>query len=608
MNRIHILTKILKLLFVLVLFTSSGIMEPEISSGYTHETTPSDTILIDPVKATAAQPVKPEIIRPDFCGIWGIWGGENVSAEGRPWFKGVVTTTRWKEIEPQNGVFSWEAFDNKVRGITDKGLKVMLMVYHGNACPDWIYDEVGVPVVRISGNHRSDSSPYPYFLDPKYKPLLTRMIMETANHIASYPPELKKMIVGVQCPTGKSGDPQPYHSGTLDNEKYAINLQSPEWRKWTIDMIKVYQNAYKSFKPPFFMLFKGPNPSTNEWLIKNIPDSWRKPNAIAQGYQFSGEIKNMNELYPQTSRPVDGVVLRTRGELDNTEYGLKNWFNAAPVWNVYWSGLWNLTYGLDIWSHLPGVLEDERHVPAFTFYSEYAGYKNASASPGAWIALRDGLDYMDTLRFPENRFGSLEPLETGGTGGNRDRYLRISEFHADFGAKMEDLENAAKNDLKVRGNLGINDVYSNIWTGNYGMYLEQIEPNETSLGYWRVGSPEEPYGRFARAVDPAKGKTAMFFKLDDEFFHNKQAPHSISVRVVYFDKGNSSWSLLYDAIDNPGKEALSVSNKNSNQWKEIIVNLNDAKLANRGEKDSDISLVLNSGGGCIFHMIELKRK
>lgn len=549
-----------------------------------------------------------KIPRPDFCGIWGIWGGERVSAEGRPWFKGVVTTTSWSEIEPQNGVFSWDAFDNKIKSITDKGLKVMLMVYHGNQCPDWLYDEVGVPVVRITGNHRSDSSKYPYFLDPKYKPLLTRMINETARHIASYPPELKEMIVGVQCPTGKSGDPQAYHSGTLNDEKYAIGLQSPEWREWTIDMIKVYRDAYKDFKPPFFMLFKGPNPSTQDWLLENIPDSWRKPHAIAQGYQFNNEIRVMNELYPQTSTYVDGVVIRTRGELDNTEYGRENWFNAAPVWNVYWSGLWNLTYGLDIWSHLPGVLEDDRHVPAFTFYSEYAGYKNAADSPGAWVALRDGLDYMDTIRFPEGRFGLVNKQGAGGRGENNERYRQIADSFGEYGAKLDDPVNASNSDLQVRSQRGINDVYYNIWPGNYGMYLEQIEPNETSLGYWRVGSKEQAYGRFARGLDPSKGKTAMYFKLDERFFLNKKTPHSVSVRIVYFDKGMGSWSLLYDAANNPRKKAITVKNKNTNQWKEIVVNLKDARLDKRGHKNSDLTLAHESGEEIIFHMVEIKRK
>ncbi|MCX6326701.1 MAG: beta-galactosidase [Bacteroidia bacterium] len=553
------------------------------------------------------------IRRPDFCGVWGIWGGENVSAKGRSWFKGVVATTDWDIIEPQNGRFEWENFDKKVRQITDKGLNVMLMVYHGEKCPGWVY-EAGVPkVLNISFGsavrvEKESKVIEPYYLDPKYKPLLSRMINETAKHISNYPPEIRRYIIGVQCPTGKSGDPQPYHAEPVE-KKYAIGLNSPEWIDWTIDMIKVYKDAYKDFKPPFFMLFKGPNPATNDWLLKNIPDSWRKPHSIAQGYQFNGEIKIMNDLYPLTCRFIDGVVVRTRGELDNTQYSRTGWFTAAPVWNVYWSGLWNLTYGLDIWCQLPGVLEDARHVPAFTFYSGYAGYKDATDSPGAWIALRDGLDCMDTLRFPEDRFGPVGPHKDGRTSENKDRYRRIAEAFAVYGAALDDPDNVALGDLQVRRQSGINDVYGYIWPGNYSMFLEQIEPNETSQGYWRVGSKEQPYGRFARGFDVKNGKTEMFFNLDDRFFASKSLPpHSVKVRVVYFDKGKGSWSLKYDAIDNPQKVATTVTNTNTNQWKEITVTLDDARLENHGPKKTDLSLVHKGGDETIFHMVELERR
>jgi hypothetical protein len=552
-------------------------------------------------------------LRPGFCGVWGIWGGENVSAKGRPWFKGVVTTTDWDKIEPRNGYFVWDSLDSKVRKITERGLSVVLMVYHGNHCPEWVY-EAGVPkVLSISYGsaarvEKAREVIQPYYFDPIYKPLLSRMINETAKHIASYPPEIRRYIVGIQCPTGKSGDPQPYQAEPED-KKYSIGLQSPEWREWTIDLIKVYRDAYADFKAPFFMLFKGPNPSTNDWLLKNIPDSWRKPHAIAQGYQFNNELKVMKELYPLTSRYKDGVVIRSRGELDNTEYSYNNWFTAAPVWNVYWSGLWNLTYGLDIWSQLVGVLEDERHVPSFTFFSKYAGYKDPSYSPGAWVALRDGLDCMDTKRFPEDRFGPVGPHKEGLTSENIDRYKSIAEEFAPYGAALDDPDNVALRDMQVRRQTGINDVYGNIWPGNYSMFLEQIEPNETSQGYWRVGSKEQQYGRFARGFDVKKGKIAMFFNLDDRFFENQpKLPHLVSVRIVYFDKGKGSWALKYDAVNNPQKVATNVTNTDTNEWKEIIVTLSDARLENRGPKSTDLCLTHTGGDNTIFHMIELKRK
>ena len=53
------------------------------------------------------------------------------------------------------------------------------------------------------------------------------MIQTTAEHVAEYPPRLRDKIVGVQCPTGKSGDPQPYDGEPLE-ETYRIVLHSRE--------------------------------------------------------------------------------------------------------------------------------------------------------------------------------------------------------------------------------------------------------------------------------------------------------------------------------------------------------------------------------------------
>jgi len=141
------------------------------------------------------------------------------------------------------------------------------------------------------------------------------------------------------------------------------------------------------------------------------------------------------------------------------------------------------------------------------------------------------------------------------------------------------------------------------------MFLDQIDPNETSQGYWRVGSRDQPYGRFARGFDVKKGKTEMFFNLDDRFYANQtRVPHPISVRVVYFDKGKGSWALKYDAVDDPQKTATTMTNTNTNMWKEITVTIDDARLENRGTKNTDISLAYISGDETLFHMVELKRK
>ena len=546
--------------------------------------------------------------RPDYCGVWGIWGGEKVSVEGRPWFKGVVVTSNWRTVQPEKDRFAWDDLDEKVRRVTDKGLYVMLMVYHGHTCPDWIYQE-GVPrvLVKLEGeSSRESRALHPYYLDPHYKPLLSRLIRETAQHIAAYPPEIRRRIIGVQCPTGKSGDPQPYQAEPVE-ERYRIGVQSREWVDWTLGMFQVYRDAYQPFGPPFFLLFKGPNPDSNDWLLKNIPDSWRKPHAIAQGYQFNGETRIMQDLYPQTSRYINGVVIRTRGELDNTENRGRNWFNAAPVWNVYWAGLWNLTYGIDIWNQLNGVLEDERHAPALAFVSKYAGYKDAADSPGAWVALRDGLDCMDTNRFPEERFGAVGPTGTGRSSKNKDRYLRIAETFAARGAALDDPENLAVDGLNVRRNVkGLNDVGAHIWTANYGMFLEQLDPDATSQGYWRVGSKEERFGRFARGFDSKNGKKAMYLRLDNRFFANPSQPQSVKVRVVYFDHGRGTWVLACSGKD--GKATvLRVRCEDSGLWREKTVEVKDVRFDRRLPKGADLALEWIAGDDTLFHMVELQR-
>lgn len=84
------------------------------------------------------------------------------------------------------------------------------------------------------------------------------------------------------------------------------------------------------------------------------------------------------------------------------------------------------------------------------------------------------------------------------------------------------------------------------------------------------------------------------------------APHPGSVRIVYFDKGKSSWSLMYDAINNPGKKALNVKKQNTNQWKEITVKINDARFEKVGYKNSDLCIVHKKGKEIIFHLPEIK--
>jgi hypothetical protein len=148
-----------------------------------------------------------------------------------------------------------------------------------------------------------------------------------------------------------------------------------------------------------------------------------------------------------------------------------------------------------------------------------------------------------------------------------------------------------------------------IWPDNYGMFLEQIDPNGTSHGYWRVGSKDQPYGRFARGFRHADGKDVMAFRLESGFFTDPQPAEgrAVTIRVVYFDKGRGQWALKYDAVDDRQKTAMVVHKTDSGSWKEAIATIVDGRFARRGPKGADLLLVNLDDEDDVFHMIELRR-
>ena len=98
--------------------------------------------------------------KPHWPGIWGIWGGEQISNQSRPWYKGVVVTVRWSEIEPQENQFDFSILDSRINQAIDNGLLVAFKVYHGDESPDWLYDN-GVPRVKTARWSRV----FPYYLE-----------------------------------------------------------------------------------------------------------------------------------------------------------------------------------------------------------------------------------------------------------------------------------------------------------------------------------------------------------------------------------------------------------------------------------------------------------
>jgi hypothetical protein len=161
---------------------------------------------------------------------------------------------------------------------------------------------------------------------------------------------------------------------------------------------------------------------------------------------------------------------------------------------------------------------------------------------------------------------------------------------------------------------GFNDAGWQIFRGNYERFLHQIDPDETSAGWWRVGgevTASTPiYSRFARGFDHSHGKDALYFDIKDGFFSGKPlgGRYPVTVRVVYYDKGSGRWALEYDAVGDPKKTAYVVTKTDSGTWKDRTVTLSDAYFGNRGPRGADLALVNTDAEDDVFHMIEATRE
>jgi hypothetical protein len=535
--------------------------------------------------------------KPAWTGIWSIWDSNIISNRTKPWYKGTLGAITWSNIEPVQGQFDFTRMNNIITDAVNSGLYIGYKVYVGNTSPSWIY-KAGVPVVMVN------LDTFPDYLNPNYKQYFRKMIGAFAKNIASYPQNVKDKIVFVQCPAGTSGDPQPWN-GTPTNPAYNIDVNSLEWENYNKEMFTAYVDSFKVYGLKMPLVMK-PSETVLDYLYNTADNVYCKTYQVAQGYQTNDDMDNDWLRIVANKFTANGRAIRVRGEMTHIDLNPR-WYLEAPIWNMYTQCLWALTYGMDVLNirntHFTGA-EATANKVAYEFFSNYAGYKSAEDSHGAWCALRDGLDYDDKVRFTESAYGTI------GNGQNISRWNNIANAFVTRGAKMGETTMCWAGAVQwTRNATAMNDVARNPWKDNYGMFMTQYNPNATSVGYWRVGSISEPYGRFARGFENATGKNAMYFNIDDAFFTNKalNGQYSVKVKVVYFDQGTGSWELKYDAQSNAQKSALKITKTNTGTWKTATVTLTDAYFFNRCPNGTDLMLVNSDSEDDIFHLVEVTR-
>ena len=552
---------------------------------------------------------KKDFERPQWAGFFTNCKSEKIDTERFPFIKGAADRVKWADIETSPEVYDWSLMDSQIRNAVKGKYYYYFVLWTGPHSPEWIYEQ-GVPKVAVNGGKGKEY--FPYYLDQNYINYFHRFIFKLADHIASLPEKERKVFAFIQPAFGSTGDRQLY-KGTPIDQKYKISAQ--QYLEFCSGATKQF---YEAFNKPELkhikFLFNVADESESgkakgakageqlyaNWLRQNYPIDLRKQQfTIAIGYQANGEITQDIELRPTFYGLKGKKPEFVRGEFSKFAQG--GIFQENPVWNYYWTAISTVDRGLDLWEVDYNTVKTGKFDEGFAFASRYSYYKQPQTSPYAFIALRDVLDGADTLRFPEGRYGKA-------VQANADRMRKIESEFKDHGAKIGDIDAATT--LKGSDYLfeakAMNDVGFELIARNYSRFITQIDANETSVGLWRVGPTDQPYGRYARAFENSSGRNRMYFDLDDNFLSMK-AKGAITLKIIYLDKGTGKFSVRYDSSSYPDKTAATIAKANTGRWMSKSITIADGAFANKGLRNSDFSLVNEDNEDDVFHMIEIMK-
>lgn len=513
---------------------------------------------------------------------WAGWKPGDISRAECPELRSVPIILKWDDLEPEPGKYAFaEKISKTLQTAHADGLFVTLMIWVGPAAPKWIYTK-GVPevttdrTVNALGQKTNKQSTYPYYLHPEYKKAFHGLIDAFGSYVNTLPPDLHERIVFVQCAEGSTGDGQPYKGHPINKEQV---ISDEAWNAFRLEAWDRYRKAIPGM--PILVNSDANGSLESQWLLENMEVIALKQGMFSHGYIVSDNDKRLAKLAAiEAEAGQRGKFVLTRGEMDGELFEM-GWSARNIPQALYWSGLFASHCRLDIWNVPDKALKDKANWPTLAFFNKYAGHKNASTAPAAFCALRDGLDASDFERFPATKFGGNPDKKK-----DPERYLKIAQAYAAYGARMEDPEKATGGGMDNRKAKGPNDVGWGTLPGNYFRFLTQIEPGSGDVGRWNID--ETIYGRFGRAFEHKSGKKQMRFQLDSAF-----ASKIAKVTVTYLDKGTGAWSIGLQGKD----PAARIDNTNSGEWKTKTVVLQEV---------SEIILNYESGDDTIFHLIEVE--
>ncbi|HNP35117.1 MAG TPA: beta-galactosidase [Woeseiaceae bacterium] len=340
----------------------------------------------------------------DSSATWGIhkiWGSNEL--DELPFVRGGYVAIEWADLNPSPGVFNFSVLDSELARYDALGKKAQVIV-RGSYKPDFLFKEVPYNPKKLTLQVDNEQGTLQYW-HPTYKTRHQQLLEALADHLKNSP--YKSVIYSIRQSLNAVGTE---HSGIEESERAQSKWVVPpgvEFVPYTDARNDAYsfwvsETYYDLFANDFLVLIRSNVAASTSKLLPDTviaglksgkvglmhTTSMAEPTSRSTYGQYEEHIKyGKNGATPVYAEPVSSSTKGSHGD------------QSPPQWN-YWRILSDLFAGVTYISVYGSDLDDYRDIEyaaAFNFADRYAGYqtgKNPAASPGAWVALRAGGEYL----------------------------------------------------------------------------------------------------------------------------------------------------------------------------------------------------------------------
>ena len=552
---------------------------------------------------------------------YGVWdrgaGVVDYSSPNADFIKGIEISANWDEIQP-TGSTSWDfrLFQEKLDLAVANDKLIRFSINVGPDCPSWLFSN-GVPLVNVTiaaNSNQTYANRHPYYLDPEYKTFYYKLIEEFALFLRSQPQLKFDHIAFVQVKTGATGDEAPY-KGIVNNPIYDITTSN--WQAFRLEAFnkfKLYFNDVSERKIVLTFNNVDPvdEPDAYNYVMNQLDPVLGfgiKGGAYNRGHHLSDEQTYKEQWNPFLINPrvslgnPNGRKLFSASEMDQS--WSRGFFALNYEIGFYWSALGGINTGLSCTniteSAMTYALANPGIIDIFKMYNRYAQQVYPVNATTAFSVFHEGLNSADTVKFPVSIYGNANK-------SNLIRYQNICNApkYYNRGARIEDTTYVTEGQVTQRENQQFyNDAGWDICEGNIERFMTQINPDDTSIGLFRVRGPitatSSKYDRFARSFENSTGKNTMYFQLHNEL---PDANKNLKFTIIWLDKtAGSTWAFKYR--NSVGLQTIPFTGTGTNQWRTEIFNVLDGFMNQGGVNGSDFMLVNTDTVDDIFNGIEM---